>query len=182
VAAHLKIPVKGYQFMLKVLERLRDVPNIYLLSVGKSDPNPPEGIPHLHLGHVTDDTVMADAYRAADLFANPTRAEAFGLTTVEAMACETPVVGFAVGGLLDTIRDGETGFLIPPSDDPGEFAAKCRLLLTDSELRARLSARCSEVVRADFLPDLQSRRYVDVYHRLLAAQSPGSLGTGRRLN
>jgi glycosyltransferase involved in cell wall biosynthesis len=43
------------------------------------------------------------------------------MVALEAMACQTPVVAFAVGGLAATIRDGQTGFLARPGD-PADFS------------------------------------------------------------
>jgi glycosyltransferase involved in cell wall biosynthesis len=57
---------------------------------------------------------------AIDLFVVPSRHEAFGLTTVEAMACARPVVGFRAAGTAEIVEDGETGLLADPS---GETAA-----------------------------------------------------------
>ncbi|HZQ58416.1 MAG TPA: glycosyltransferase [Acidimicrobiales bacterium] len=63
--------------------------------------------------------------RTADVVVCTPWYEPFGMVPVEAMACATPVVGSAVGGLLDTIVDGVTGVLVPPRrpDDIGAALA-----------------------------------------------------------
>ncbi|MGF1479682.1 MAG: glycosyltransferase [Cyanophyceae cyanobacterium] len=53
-------------------------------------------------------------YSAADVFVTTPWYEPFGITPVEAMACGTPVIGSNVGGIKFTVKDGETGYLIPP--------------------------------------------------------------------
>ena len=53
-------------------------------------------------------------YSAADVFVTTPWYEPFGITPLEAMACGTPVVGAAVGGIKTTVVDGETGYLVPP--------------------------------------------------------------------
>jgi D-inositol-3-phosphate glycosyltransferase len=55
-------------------------------------------------------------YSAADIFVTTPWYEPFGITPLEAMACGTPVVGANVGGIKFTVRDGETGYLVPPKD------------------------------------------------------------------
>jgi hypothetical protein len=55
-------------------------------------------------------------YSAANVFVTTPWYEPFGITPVEAMACGTPVVGTAVGGIQTTVVDGETGYLVPPND------------------------------------------------------------------
>jgi glycosyltransferase involved in cell wall biosynthesis/phosphoheptose isomerase len=55
-------------------------------------------------------------FSAADVFVTVPWYEPFGITPVEAMACGTPVVGSNVGGVKYSVRDGETGYLVPPKD------------------------------------------------------------------
>jgi glycosyltransferase involved in cell wall biosynthesis len=64
--------------------------------------------------------------------------EGFGLTVIEANAVGTPNVASDAPGLRDTVRDGETGFLVPGSD-PAQFAARIGALLGDDALAARMS-------------------------------------------
>jgi glycosyltransferase involved in cell wall biosynthesis/phosphoheptose isomerase len=55
-------------------------------------------------------------YSAADMFVTTPWYEPFGITPLESMACGTPVIGSNVGGIKFTVRDGETGYLVPPQD------------------------------------------------------------------
>lgn len=73
----------------------------------------------------------------ADVVACTPWYEPFGMVPLEAMACARPVVGSAVGGLLDSIEDGVTGLHVPPRDVAGTAAA-LRTLLADPELAARM--------------------------------------------
>ena len=86
-------------------------------------------------------------YSHARVFACPSLYEPFGIINLEAMACETPVVGSAVGGIPEIIIEGETGFLIPlesisrtdfnpknPERFQKDFAQKVNLLLDNKEL------------------------------------------------
>ena len=77
-------------------------------------------------------------YSAADVCVVPSYYESFGLVAVEAMACGTPVVASRVGGLVSTVTDGVTGYLIPWRC-PEPFAEKLEVLLNNPELRANFS-------------------------------------------
>src|SRR5205823_4569610 len=66
----------------------------------------------------------------ADLFLLPSEYESFGLAALEAMACGTPPVAFAAGGLPELVTDGVDGVLVPPHDDAA-FAESVASLLAD---------------------------------------------------
>ena len=86
---------------------------------------------NLHcMGFVSETAKMAQAYRAADVFWHAAKAEAFGKTVTEAMACGTPVVASAVGGITEQVIDGESGFL---ATSPEDFARHTLTILNSSE-------------------------------------------------
>ncbi|NUT37555.1 MAG: glycosyltransferase [Hamadaea sp.] len=80
------------------------------------------------LGGVPQDR-MPELYRSADLVACTPAYEPFGLTPLESMACGTPVVAYAVGGLTDSITHNVSGVLVAPGDVDG-LAKAIRELLT----------------------------------------------------
>jgi D-inositol-3-phosphate glycosyltransferase len=94
-------------------------------------------------GAVAHDTLPL-YYSAADVVVVPSYYESFGLVAVEAMACGTPVVASRVGGLVSTVVDGVSGYLIPWRC-PEPFAEKLEVLLNNPELRTNfgLAARRS---------------------------------------
>lgn len=75
--------------------------------------------------------------RSADVVVSVPWYEPFGIVPVEAMACGVPVVGSAVGGLLDTVVDGETGCHVSPRDPDG-LARVLKMLLKDPAMRRQL--------------------------------------------
>lgn len=75
--------------------------------------------------------------------------EAFGYVGAEAQAVGTPVVASKVDGLLEVVRDGETGFLVSP-EDPAAFAEKINVLLEDDALRERFGANAHQHFQANF--------------------------------
>jgi D-inositol-3-phosphate glycosyltransferase len=82
---------------------------------------------------------LAGYYRAADVLVVPSRSESFGLVAAEAQACGLPVVAAAVGGLSHVVADGESGILVS-GWEPEDYAAALRLILTEPDFAARLSA------------------------------------------
>jgi len=74
-------------------------------------------------------------YRRAYFFAMPSLFESFGLVTVEAMACQLPVVGFKnCPGTNELVVDKVNGILVSGSDRVNSFAAGMELLMTDKKL------------------------------------------------
>lgn len=89
-------------------------------------------------GHIPAPQIVEHLNRC-HVVLNASPKEGWGLTVVEANACGVPVVGSDSPGLRDSIRDGATGFLVPPGDVDA-FARRALELLRDDALRARMSA------------------------------------------
>jgi N-acetyl-alpha-D-glucosaminyl L-malate synthase BshA len=102
----------------------------------------------------------------ATLFALASTEESFGLSALEAMACGTPVVATAVGGVAEVVEDGVSGLLSPP-DDLQAFAARLRELILEPD-RAHAMGRAARA-RAEEHFDRRRvvGRYEAVYRRLL---------------
>ena len=103
-----------------------------------------------------DDEQLLDYYAAADVFALPSSSEAQGIVALEAMACGLPVVARAVGGLLGTIDDGRSGFLVPPGDVPA-LADRLQALLVDEGQRSAIGTAARACRRARVFLDAGGR-------------------------
>jgi glycosyltransferase involved in cell wall biosynthesis len=79
-------------------------------------------------------------YQASDLCVQASREEGLGFSALEALACEVPVVAAAVGGLLETVIEGETGFTYPPGNAAALAAAIERALDDPVEATRRAKA------------------------------------------
>src|SRR3954470_447136 len=94
----------------------------------------------IHLTGALPRVRVAQLLADADVFVNPGiidstgRAEGLGITTIEAMASSLPCVGSRVGGITETITDGETGFLVPPGD-VDDLTRAVGQLADDADLR-----------------------------------------------
>jgi starch synthase len=102
---------------------------------------------------MVDKKTVYELYSHAAVFCCPSIYEPFGIINLEAMACETPVVASAVGGIKEVVVDGETGFLVPLEQmkkspfepiDPDQFArdlaTRINQLMADPSLRAKFGA------------------------------------------
>ena len=90
------------------------------------------------LGKVTE-VGKVDLYKRAWLFVNPSYLEGWGITTIEANACGTPVVASNVAGLRDSVHNPHSGVLVPYGDVDG-FAQNIVTLLKNDKLRQTMSA------------------------------------------
>jgi alpha-maltose-1-phosphate synthase len=106
-------------------------------------------------------------YSHAAVFACPSVYEPFGLINLEAMACGTPVVASAVGGILEVVDDGRTGLLVPPGD-PDELAAALRRVLDDRQLAVRFGAAGRRRVEERFSWASVAERTARVYADAIA--------------
>ncbi len=135
----------------------------------------------LPLEDIEENAAMVNALqRHATVIAQKSLAEGFGLTVSEGMWKGRPVIGSAVGGIIDQIADG-TGILLPDPADLEAFGTAAGLLLGDPDQAARMGQAAHARVREHYLGDLHLLRYGRLLGRLLgegltARSSPG----GRR--
>ena len=101
----------------------------------------------------------------ADLFLLPSESESFGLSALEAMSCQVPVIASKAGGLPEVVDDGVTGFLLPVGDVGGMAAAALRLL-GDEDLRQRFGEEGRRQAVARFSQDAVVGRYRSLYEKV----------------
>jgi glycosyltransferase involved in cell wall biosynthesis len=83
------------------------------------------------------------------------------------MACEAPVVASGVGGILEVVQDGVTGFLVPPAR-PDELAEKIRRVLDDPVLGRRMGQAGRKRVEDHFSWDSVAERTEHTYADAIA--------------
>jgi glycosyltransferase involved in cell wall biosynthesis len=114
------------------------------------------------IGEMVPVSEVVQLYSHAAVFACPSVYEPFGLINLEAMACETPVVASAVGGILEVVEDGKTGVLVEPGR-PDTLAAALRGVLADPA-RGRSMGRAGRLrVEAQFSWARVAERTREVY-------------------
>jgi glycosyltransferase involved in cell wall biosynthesis len=109
-------------------------------------------------------TQMPSEYGASTVTVLPTRgqAEGLGLTLVEALLAGSAVVGTPAGGIPEVIRHEETG-LLARAGDPMDMADQLQRLLTDPDLRIRLSRAGREYALRTYSPDVTVERFLEIY-------------------
>jgi glycosyltransferase involved in cell wall biosynthesis len=192
------VPRKGVDNVVRAVARLRrdhDIAARLLVVGGESRTPDPAVTPEIgRLQGIARDEGVADAvtfagsrgrdelrlyYGAADVFVTTPWYEPFGITPVEAMACGTPVVGADVGGIKTTVRDGETGFLVPPTD-PDALADRLARLFREPELLRDFGRRARRRAVTFYTWGRVSDAVADVYAELLTERRPAHAGAAVR--
>jgi len=111
---------------------------------------------------------MPLVYALSDIVVNASSAqpEAFGRTIPEAQATGRLVLATAHGGACETVKDGETGFLVPPGDAKAMAAKLDEMLEMPEEAKAKMRAAAVESVRANFSTAKMCEKTLALYHEL----------------
>ncbi len=128
---------------------------------------------------MVDKRTACELYSNAAVFCCPSIYEPFGIINLEAMACETPVVASAVGGIKEVVVDRETGFLVPIEQmtespfeplDPDKFsrdlAARINQLMKDPALRERFGKAGRKRAEQKFSWSRIAQQTIELYERV----------------
>jgi glycosyltransferase involved in cell wall biosynthesis len=113
-------------------------------------------------------------YHAADVFVLPStsRAEAFGIAMLEAMACGTPAISTEVGTGTSWVNvSGETGVVVPPGD-PGALSGAIKALFGDDRLRKRLGEAAALRVSEHFTKERMLQSLASLYSEVRGRPKP----------
>jgi glycosyltransferase involved in cell wall biosynthesis len=176
--ANMHHPVKGQTDLLHAMrEVVRVRPEARLVLVGDGARRPlvercarQLGIAeHCHfLGHRRDVAAILSRARIA---VSASHAEGISNAILEAMVARLPVVATAVGGTPEIVRDGETGFLVPPGA-PAALARRILELLEDAPLCSRMGSRGRRIVEREFSIDAMRASYDALYEDLTGLDLP----------
>jgi len=115
-------------------------------------------------------TELPELYRQAAAVVVPSVDEGLGLTAVEALLCETPVVAFDSGGLRDVIQHEKTGLLVRPGDRVS-LAKTLDDLLSRDGYGAQLGKAGRLYALSTFAPESAARRYAEIYRQVLGGNA-----------
>jgi glycosyltransferase involved in cell wall biosynthesis len=117
-----------------------------------------------------DQEKLLQYYWDADLLVNPSLSESFGMSLVEAMACNVPVIATRVGGMTSVIDEGKTGLLVEPAN-PSVLAKGIIDLLGNPELREQMGIQGNRRVNELFSWDKISQDLFSCYQTLCQINS-----------
>lgn len=155
---------KGFDRILDLVEdkRLRDA---YLFvavgDVRSSDQN--DAI--LYLGSINDEYKMSLAYNAASIFLLPSREDNLPNTMIESLCCGTPVVSYAVGGISETIHDGENGFLCKDNTVEALLQVLTNNCLENDHKWNNLAI--AKNAQEKYSSNIQAEKYLELYKNLV---------------
>ena len=110
--------------------------------------------------------LVATYYQAADIYLHAARADTFPNVVLEALACGTPVIATAVGGIPEQVLDGKTGFLTQPNN-AADMAEKIIQLLGDEDLLHKMAIAAGDYARTHFGLDRMVNAYLSYYQEVL---------------
>lgn len=161
---------KGFDLLLEAIHKIQQTqPDVKLLVFGNMDQQKAKqaGLAKVQtLGFVADPDKQALIYNAADVFVIASRQEAFGQTALEAIACGTPVAGFNVGGIADTVITGKNG-LLASTVNAEALAGKIEELLNNDALREAMGKNGREHAVYNFSMEGQGRKMYQLYQEAL---------------
>lgn len=104
--------------------------------------------------------------RMIDVFVNPSHAESFGVSVLEAMSCATPVIVTEVGGLAEIVENNKTGMYVR-SNDVNDLANKMEYLLMNESVRNSLGANARLLVMEKYSWKRSVEIMEEVYSKII---------------
>ena len=166
---------KGIKYLIEAMKLLKyQMPEVklYILGKGTEEENLKKLVKKLSLEGKVEfiekpipNHEMPFLYREYDVYIQPSIIEPYGIAVLEAMACGKPVIGTKVGGMQDTIKDGETGFLVE-SKNAKELADRI-MILRDENKKAEMGIRARGWVVDNFDWTVIGKRYQEIIEDLL---------------
>jgi glycogen synthase len=170
---------KGMEYVIRALIYVREkFPDVHLKLAGDGELK--DALKKLSESLLLSDRVeflgwrrpdeLAALYRSAAVVVVPSTYEPFGMTALEAMACQRPVVASRIGGLEDLVEDGVTGFLAEPRDEL-DLAQRLMALLSDPDLARRMGeAGLGRVNSGEYSWPEIAQQYLGLYEELASHQ------------
>jgi N-acetyl-alpha-D-glucosaminyl L-malate synthase BshA len=161
-------PVKRVVDLIQAFIKVRKTTECRMLLVGDGPDRWPAEMAARDGGVLSDvvflgkQPAIVDLLSLADVYCMPSGDESFGLSALEAMACEVPIVATRVGGVPEVVVDGECGFLVPIGDTD-QMAERILQLIADKELARRMGLAGRERALSVFPEEKIVSQYESLY-------------------
>ena len=156
---------KGLHHLLRAMSLMRTRPHLDVVGAGRVQDDHMRrmarelGLDARITWHpILSQAELAERYRRATIHVIPAVDEGLGLTAVESLLSETPVIAFESGGIPDVVRDGQTGLLVRPGD-VAQLAGSIDRLLEDRALQERLGVEGRKDAMQHFGSTSVARKY-----------------------
>jgi glycosyltransferase involved in cell wall biosynthesis len=160
---------KDYNTIQAAVEIMANEPNkqkILFLALGGEGPVQKIRNVEIHfIPFQNNPELVATYYQAADIYLHAARADTFPNTVLEALACGTPVIATAVGGIPEQIVDGKTGFLTQP-ENAADMAEKIIQLLGNQDLLRKMGVAAGNYASTHFGLDRMVNNYLNYYQEV----------------
>lgn len=189
------IPEKGIDIAIAIAKSLKKEANLFALKgkhnlwfqEQKKELREKRRSANINILENMDRSIVSKSYQKSKLFLFPILwEEPFGLVTIEAMSCGTPIVVFARGSMPEIIRDGETGYLVNPSDndirgnwiikktgiDGLKEAVKRIYAMPNAEYK-QMRESCRKHVEQNFTNKIMAKNYIKIYKKVIKTGSIG---------
>lgn len=163
-------PYKGYEYLiesLKLIEKRNDENHeIEAVVFGADDGIRTVGksLNIRYLGKLNEEQ-MSEAYNLAEVYVVPSLEDSFNNTVAESMACETPVVAFATGGINDIVDHKVNGYLAKQRDT-NDLADGIEWVIRNSEINS-LGIKAAEKINRCFTREIVAKKYYDLWSSVI---------------
>ena len=165
IAVGYRDPRKGVKYIIQMAQDLRQEIKVILIGWNKEEDRLLRGIDNIIPLPSTESTdMLAEYYSMADVFILPSLAENYATVALEAMACGTPVVGFAAGGIPEQLA-GNKGIVVEVGNQE-EFTEAVRRAVSQESGLLRGEA-LAEIMRRDNSTEKMVEEYIKIYRKLL---------------
>lgn len=164
IAVGFSDPRKGAKYIIQTAKDLSEEVKVILIGWEQQNNAMLEGVDNIIPLPATADTdTLAEYYSMADVFVLPSLAENYATTSLESMACGTPVVGFDAGGIPEQLTGGK-GIAVPVGNQEAFTAAVRRALSADNQLLH--GERLAAIVKRENSAEKMAEEYLKLYHQL----------------
>lgn len=160
---------KGHRYLLNAFRKLQThMPQLHLVLAGTGPADRElrdqySQVPHVHFLGWRED--IPQILKASDILVLPSLKEAFGQVILEAMASGVITVATNNGGIVDIIKDGVTGYLIPPASSQA-IAEKITIILKNPDQKRDIERAALASVKASFTAEKMADKTLAVYEKV----------------